>query len=91
MAPLMQLRLPVIVFTDGFRDVNPGGKDGVWRVDGATSTFEAFGQDLPQEVAQELRKTAGTTQIVGQTELLIVVAAKEFRRSQRPLKEAGDW
>ena len=64
MGPLMQLRLPLIVFTDSCCDINPGGKAayGAIILDGASGTYEAFGQELPQDVVQTLSKTVVTTQ-----------------------------
>ena len=58
MAFLMQLRIPIIIFTDNFCEVNPGGKaaDGAIILDGASGTNEVFGQELWQEVVRSSRK-----------------------------------
>ena len=72
--------LPVMLFTDGCCDVDP--RDKAWCgsiiLDGESSIFEAFGN----EVAQELRKAVGANQIVGKTKMLAVVAAKEIWKNQ---------
>ena len=75
---------PILLFTDGFCDACSDAKAGIGAVlvDGCKSEYEAFALVLLPNVADALRRSVGSGQIVGQTEVLVVVAAKERWRRQ---------
>ena len=74
---------PVKLFTDGFCDcgstVVAGFGAVIW--DTFTGTFEFFGAEVPFNLLSILQKDVGGNQVVGQAELLAIVAAKKVWRS----------
>ena len=66
------------MFTDGFCDPLSGlAGFGAVLVDVDMNTFQAFGGHVEEALFNELRKQVGDDQIVGQAELLAVMAARQ--------------
>ena len=75
-------RNPAVIFTKRFCDAMVGGRSGFGAVlldttTTTTRTFETLGMFVAPEEEKKLQADAGAAQMVGQAELLAVVAAKE--------------
>ena len=76
--PLWPGDTPKILFTDGFCDPLSGlAGFGAVLVEVDMNTLQAFGGHVEEAIFNELRKQVGDDQIVGQAELLTVMAARQ--------------
>ncbi|CAK0833477.1 unnamed protein product [Prorocentrum cordatum] len=70
---------PLVLFTDGARELVGGavrGGIGAVLVDPVSKLVDAFGRDIPLVLMEQLARETGREQLIGQLEILLMLAAR---------------